>query len=286
MKALIRILSLLIIVAIMAVSCNKSVQTATKITDSKLKYNFALNQEYKYSSATIMDQLMTFGGQEIAVGAESYMDYTVTGLGKDGAKFSIKIRVDSLSQSASSMQGQMNSNPKEIIGKEFQMSVSELGKESDLEEAELIEFMAIGDQPTNMKATFLIMFADIPDAALKIGYTWTQSDTVDMSTAGQSAQMIIHSNNTVAARENFNGYDCFKITSTNTGERTSSGDTPQGFISTSGKLVGTGILYFAITEGMIVSEENIQKFDGEVSIPTGESIPMYMDIKITNELKK
>lgn len=285
LKSVLKIMSLLLITVVMLTACNKTMQTAST-ADTKLMYNFEQDKVYKYINTSETDMLMSYGGQDINQGITSLMAYSVTGAGKEGSNLSIKVKIDSLESSASSMAGQMSNNPKEIRGKEFMMTLSELGKESDLEAAELIEYMAIGDQPSNMKAAFSILFSDLPNAAAKIGYTWTQSDTVDLSVGDQQAQMIIHSNNILEAKEVVDGYSCFKISSTNTGERSSSGNTPQGYITTSGKLSGTSVWYFAIKEGIMIKEESKQEFDGEIGIPTGESIPMFMDIKITNKLVK
>ncbi len=285
LKSTIKIMSLLLITVVMLTACNKQIQTAAT-KDVKLKYNFEQGKEYKYLNTSETDMLMSFGGQDINQGTKSLMAYSITGVGKEGSNMSIKVKIDSLESSANSMAGQMSSNPEEVRGKEFLMTLSELGKESDMEEAELIEYMEIGDQPSNMKAAFTIMFSDLPDAVAKIGYTWTQSDTVDLDVGGTNTQMIIHSNNILEAKEVVDGYSCFKISSTNTGVRSSSGDTPQGYITTSGKLTGTSVWYFAIKEGIVIREDSNQKFDAEVGIPTGESIPMFMDIKITNRLVK
>ncbi|MDX2415527.1 MAG: hypothetical protein QNK33_10085 [Bacteroidales bacterium] len=285
LKSIVKILSLSLLTVVILTACNKQIQTAATL-DIKLKYNFEQGMEYKYLNTSETDMLMSFGGQDINQGVNSLLAYTITGAGKDGSNLSIKVKIDSLESSANSMAGQMSSNPEEVRGKEFLMTLSELGKESDLEEAELIEYMEIGDQPSNMKAAFTIMFSDLPDAVAKIGYTWTQSDTVELNAGGQNTQMIIHSNNIIEAKEVVDGYSCFKISSTNTGERSSAGNTPQGYITTSGKLTGTSVWYFAIEEGIVIKEDSFQKFDGEIGIPTGESIPMFMDIKMINKLVK
>ena len=272
-------------IILIAASCSKKLQTAGTTGDA-LQYKFEEGKNYHYLNNTVVDQLIVYGGQEIGALITSDMGFTLTGLGQTDEGINLKVKVDSIVGSANSMQGNMNSDSKDVRGKEFTMTLTPKGIESNLDEAEKIKYKGVGDQASNLKAAFSLIFQDLPEESIKIGYTWTKVDTVDMSVEGQSAYLILNSNNTVEAKETRNGFDCYKITSTNTGERSSSGETPQGLMSTSGSLAGTGVFYFAPKEGIIIEETSNQKFDGEISIPTGESIPMIMDIKINNKLVK
>ena len=206
--------------------------------------------------------------------------------GEDDSNLKLGIKVDSIHTAVKSMQGNMVTNPEEVMNKEFPMLLSKKGEESGLEEAAEIEYSGVGGETVNLKTTFAMIFPDLPEGPVKIGYTWADNDTIDMSVSGQTVLMIINSTNTVVAKEKYMGYDCYKIEYTNTGERNASGDTPQGFMTSSGDLTGKGYLYFAYKEGILVKDHNEQKFDGDLTLPTGDAFPMYMDIKIDVELVK
>lgn len=275
--------ALIAAVILLAASCSKKLQSGSATADV-LKYKYEEGKNYHYLNHTEVDQLIIYGGQEIGALINSYMGYMLTGLGQDNEGIKLRVKVDSIVGSAESMQGNMKNDAKDVRGKEFTMTLTPDGIESNLDEAEKIRFMGIGDQASNLKASFTLIFQDLPTESIKIGYTWSKTDTVDMSFEGQNAFLILNSINTIEAKETRNGYDCYKITSSYTGERNSSGETPQGFMSTSGSVKGTGVMYFAPGEGLVVEDSTNQKFDGEISIPTGESIPMIMDIKVTNKL--
>lgn len=277
--------AIIAVIMLIAASCSKKLQTASTPGDT-LQYKFEEGKNYHYLNHTVVDQVIIYGGQEIGALVTSDMGFMITGLSQSDEGINLRVKVDSIVGSANSMQGNMNSDSKEVRGKEFTMTITPNGIESNLDEAEKIKYKGVGDQASNLKAAFSLIFQDLPEESIKIGYTWNKIDTVDISIEGQEAYLILNSNNIVEAKEIRNGYDCYKITSTNTGERNSSGETPQGFMSTSGSLAGTGVFYFAPEEGIIIEEITTQKFDGEISIPTGESLPMIMDIKINNKLVK
>lgn len=282
---ILRLSAILMAVLILSISCSKQLQTS-KSESVILKYNFEQGTQYKYQNVSKIDQVILIGDQEIGALITSNMGFVITGVDSKDDEIGIKVRVDSITGSAQTMEGQITSDAKEVRGKEFNMAISFDGKEKRLEEAEKITYIGIGDQPSNLKASFTMLFSDMPLEAVKLGYTWTQSDTVDLTVGDQNAQIIIHSNNIIESREVVDGYDCFKITSTNTGERNASGNTPQGFMSQSGELTGTGILWFAPKEGIVIKEEVNQKYDGTLTLQTGDSFPMIMDIKIENRLIK
>ncbi len=276
---------ILTLILLLIAGCSKQPQTSTKSGDI-LNYSFGGDVAYNFNALTKVSQLIVFGGQEISADIESIISYSVTKTGENEDKIDLNIKIDSIYNIVKSPQGDMISNPEEVKNVEFNMKLSRKGEESHMDEAAAIKYAGIGGETVDLKTSFSFIFPDFPAGASGIGYAWVDNDTIDMSSAGQTVLMIINSNNTITAKENYNGYDCYKIEYTTTGERNASGDTPQGFMTQSGDMVGKGYMYYAIKEGLIVKDYNEQKLEGELTIPTGESLPMYMDIIIDSEVKK
>jgi hypothetical protein len=265
--------------------CSKKPQASTNPSDL-LNYSFEGEAVKQYTAASKVNMLIIAGGQEIPVDIENILSYSLSKISVDNDKIEVNIKIDSMHGVFKSMQGDMTTNPEELRNREFSMTISKKGDESGLEEAAQIEYTGVNGEKANLKSSFAYLFPDLPSGATGIGYTWEDNDTIDMSASGQTILMIINSKNTIAAREKYMGYDCFKITSTSTGERSQSGDSPAGYISSSGELTGTGYLYFAIKEGIVIKEHVDQKLEGDMTIPTGDTFPMYMDITMDNDLKK
>jgi len=282
---IIRTLMLFALSAVIITACSKKPQTSAS-SATNLKYSFKGNTAKHYVTTSKINQLIVAGGQEVGADVENIISYSVLKTGESNEKLNLKITVDSIYGLVKSMQGSMVNNPEEVKNKEFNMILSKDGEESGLEEAAQIEYSGVGGEKVNLKTSFSFIFTDLPAGAASIGYTWTDNDTIDMSASGQTVLMILNSNNTITAREDFMGYDCYKIEYSSNGERNSSGDTPQGFMTSSGNLAGSGYFYFAIKEGFVVKDHNEQKFEGELTIPTGDSFPMYMDIIIDVDLIK
>ena len=277
--------SILIMVLMLISGCSKQVQKSASSEDI-LKYKFEGNTTNKFIAKSNISQQIVFGGQEISADIETLLSYSLTKTGESEDIIDLTIRIDSLYNRVTSAQGNMINTPEEVKNAEFTMKLSENGKESGLEEAGNIEYTGVTGEKANLKNSFLYIFPDLPGTAINIGYTWVDNDTIDMSAGSQTVLMILNINNTITAREKYNGYDCYRIDYTVKGERNASGDTPQGFMSQSGDLTGKGYMYHAIKEGILIKEHNEQKIEGDLVIPTGESLPMYMDIIIDSELQK
>ena len=265
MKKVSRLLPVIAIVitGITILSCNRSI-TASSDSSPKLEYRFSGDKEYTYLSNSKVVQSIEFGGQDITAQIDNNLGFKIRYNGSDNEYLNLNVTIDSIKARALSMGTEMTSSADQLEGTKFEMKLSRTGEESGLDEAEKITYKTVGDQETSLK--------------------WSDSDTLDMIVNDQSVRMIINSKNHVVAMENLNGFNCYKIEYTTTGERSSAGNTPQGYMSSNGSLEGTGTLYFAPAEGVVVMDRTTQKFKGDLVIPTGESLPMFMDIDITTSL--
>lgn len=274
-----------IIPAIIISGCNPKA-TVSKIDAYKLEYKLSGDQPYKYLQDSKITQSIVYMGQEINTVINSCLGFTALATGASESDVDINITIDSLGYTINSVQGNMVEDMDELAGEKFNMSMSKNGKVRDLDEAEKLKYTVAGTQSADMKSSFTMIFPTLPAENIKIAHTWTDTDTIDVSTPTDDVQMIMTSNNTVESREELNGYDCFRIGYTMTGTRDGSSTTPQGIIVTSSDLSGSGHYYFAFKEGIIIKDHAEIMSEGEVVIPGGEAIPMNMETIIKMDLMK
>ncbi len=275
-------LTLILVTALSISSCSKKL-TSSSSDAGNLEYRFTGNESYSYMQSSKANQTIVFGGQEVNTSINSILGFTTRGKGIVNGSLILEITVDTLGVSINSMGTNMKEDISNLKGKSFMMTMDPKGDNKDLDEAESMTFTVAGVQTSNLKSSFVMLFPKLPKENIKIGYIWQQTDTININTETENAEMIIVSNNTIESRETVSGYDCYKISYVASGTRDGSSQTPQGLIITNTDVSGTGYLYFAIKEGIVVSDHSDIKTDGDLVIPSGESIPMY--ITATSELK-
>jgi len=262
--------------------CASTGKVAVPSTET-VRYKFVQNDNYKYRQSSEMNQVMIYMGQEMGATVSSMLEVNlIPGETADGTT-SLGVTIDTLGITVKSIQGDFVNPGKDVIGKHFMMKLSDIGKESDMEEAAKIKYTIAG-QETNLLPSFTMFFPDLPAEAIKVGYTWSKTDTVDLSAGTESATMILTSNNTVTGRETVSGLDCYVISSLITGIRDATSNSAQGTISSTGDITGAGTLHFAPKEGIFVRDVTKIKVDGSLLIPTGESIPLIIDTEYKTEL--
>lgn len=276
------LLGLILVTAITITGCSKKLTSASSGAVN-LQYGFTGNESYSYTQSSQVNQSIVFGGQEVNTLLDSNLGFSVKGKGIVNGSLILEVTVDTLGVTISGMGTNMKEDIKDLKGKSFMMTMDPNGDNKDLDEAEAMTYTIAGTQSSNMKATFSMLFPELPEGNIQTGYTWQKTDTITINTETENVEMIALSNNTVESRETVSGYDCFKISYAISGTRDGSSQTPQGLILSNADVTGTGYFYFAIKEGIIISDHSDIKTDGDIVIPTGESIPMFTTM--TGDLK-
>ncbi len=276
--------SLILTGAVLITSCGKKL-TSSASGAGNLEYVFTGNKAYSYAQKSAVTQSMVFGGQEINTTVNTELGFTTVGKGISGGSLILETTVDTFGVSFSSMGTSMEEDMEDLKGKSFMMTMDPKGENKDLDEAASMKYTVGGVQTSDLKESFLMIFPRLPKENIQIGYTWQDTDTISINTDTETAEMILISNNTVESREEIAGYDCYKIAYSVSGTRDGSSQTAQGLIIMNLDLTGTGYFYFAINEGVIVSDNSDLKMDGDLIIPTGDSVPLYMTTKTELRLK-
>ncbi|HEN20785.1 MAG TPA: hypothetical protein ENN86_02110, partial [Desulfobacteraceae bacterium] len=208
--------------------CSRKLASASS-DQASLEYRFTGNDSYSYIQSSKAIQTVVFGGQEASTSINSKMGFTASGKGIVNGSLMIEITVDTMGVAINSMGTNVQEDISSIKGKSFMLTMDTRGKDKNLDEAESLTYSLAGLQTSNMKASFINIFPGLPEENIHIGYSWQDTDTVNINTETENAEIIITSNNTVEAREKISGYDCYKIVYRVRGTRDGSSNTPQGF---------------------------------------------------------
>jgi len=268
----------LILIMIMA-GCGKKMTSATS-NAVNLKYGFSGDESYSYLQESQIIQTIVFGGQEVSTTIKTDMGFTASSKGVTDGSLGLDITIDTLGLTVNSMAGNITEDIDDLKGKSFYMTMNTKGEDQNLDEAEKLTYTIAGMSTSNLKAGFIMIFPELPGENIQPGFTWEDTDTINIDTDTETLEMITLSKNTVESIEEVSGYECYKISYQVSGTRDGSSQTPQGMIITNSDISGTGYYYFAFKEGILVSDHSDIKSDGTVVIPTGESIPMYMTMAV------
>lgn len=277
-------MSLAILFSLLSISCSKIMSTAS--SDNKnLEYRFTGDQTYPYINTSKTSQTLVFNGQEISSVINSDLGFTARGRGISGDTLILEVVIDTLGVKINSMQGNITEDISSMKGKSFMMTMDMRGDNKDLDNAESLTYSIAGVQTSNMKSSFANLFPVLPAEDIHIGYTWQYTDTVTINTSTENNEMIMTTINKVESKETISAYDCYKISYSIDGSRAGSSQTPQGTITNNTKISGNGYFYFAISEGIIISDHAKMKADGSMMTPTGESVPLYVSTESVFKLR-
>jgi hypothetical protein len=252
---------------------------------AKLVYNYPLNQPVKYKVVTKVIQDMDINGQSMQNNINSYTGLTLKSLGASGTDFKIEVTIDTLNQTIDSPAGVNGGAIPGIAGKVFNIIISSDGKETDNSEAKNVTYEtgagATGDAVQIIDNFFPVLPAD----AVKPGYTWTSSDSINSKASNLVSRGTVTAENTFVGFELYNGVNCAKITTLLSGTRIMTTQSQGMDIKISGPYTGSITVYFAPSSGYFIRQEVSSKMTGTIDItaPDAMSFPIIMETTSTKE---
>ena len=253
----------------------------------KLEYKYLSDKFIQYVTDTKLIQDMDINGQSMLVNVDSYMKCSVKTSGKHGDNLRLVIKIDSLTQNVDTPQGAYGGSIPEVINKEINIEISPSGRIIDLSEAAKLVFNIPGSGESDASEAFSDYFPELPKGSVKKGDSWIMHDTINIKSKSIARWMPVESDCKFEAIENFNGYECAKISATISGSMKITNYTQGMEINTSGTYTGTKVLLFAIREGFFVRETNNTKMKGTVDIPDQNmTLPVVMDIVTVTKIGK
>jgi hypothetical protein len=253
-----------------------------------LQYRMPEDQVLKYHSSSEMNQYMEVMDQSIDVEVNSKTAFSVKSKGLKEDNHQLGITIDSMSISIVSSQGDLSPDLSSVIGKSFDMILSPLGKELELSGAESIQYELPMEGKKSIASDFQAIFPNLAGRPVKIGETWTSTDTITDKSETSEAQINLESVHTLKGFETVDGMECVKITAEVTGTLQGTGEQQGMDLTFEGEIKGTDTWHFAYKEGIFVKMISIAVIEASIEAggPQGMSIPMTQEFKVEIKLAK
>ncbi len=244
-----------------------------------LAYQFPESKTLAYRDTSNESQNMDVAGQSITVKSLSTREFSIKPKGSKNGNFLLGVTIDSFKLNVDSPQGGIAADASTVNGKNFEMTLSRLGKEIDASGAATIQYDLGAVGKRNMGAAFQAFFPDLPDRAVKTGDTWPSEDTIVDKNESGTTRVAVKLVNTLDGFETVDGLECARIKATAKGTMTGSMVQNGTSLTFEASVEGTATWYFAIKEGTFVKADQKQSLAGNVT--AGE--PANIVIPITSE---
>jgi len=279
-------LSVIVLALMSAGSSNDHPDANPQTGPVKLVYNYPAGDYVKYLHTNKIIQTMDIEGQSMDVIVNGIMGCSVRGVAASGENLTLEIRIDTLGQVINSPQGYSGGTVQSVKGRSFSMSITQCGKEPDLQEAQNLVYFIEGSGETNASQLFNDFFPYLPVNPIRPGETWNSSDTSDLTTPSISIKTITSSVNKFEGIEKVNGIECAKITSELSGQQTMITESQGMSVSVSGTFTGTATLLFAIKEGYFVEQNTSAKMKGMIDVSGQMTFPLAMETNTSTKMVK
>jgi hypothetical protein len=220
-----------------------------------LAYQFPEGKALSYRATAGEKQLMQVNGQDMNTDTQSSLEFTAKPKSAKDGVFVISVNLDAMKIRVASPQGDQSPTLDHIPGKSFDMSVTRLGKETDVSGASAITY-ALGTSSRDLSSRFQTFFPDLPDRPVKPGDTWPSQDSVTEKTGSGDIVINAKNLNTLDGFETVDGVECARIKTESTG--TLRGNLQEGGadLAVEGTVAATVTWYFAVKEGYLVKSDS------------------------------
>lgn len=246
-----------------------------------LVYKMAEGKPVVYRSMQTASQTMEVMGQYMNIETSRKVVFTVTpGEVKNGDQH-LAVRIDSLEASMTAPQGDFTADTSPVLGKSFEMTLSATGKEMNITGADLIQYSVGAAGQRSVKPDFQNVFPDLGGNPVKIGDTWTVTDTIDVEDGGMKLKIAGVYVNTFEGPESINGIECARIRTTSTGTVAGEGQQQGASVNVDSKWEATDLWFFAHKQGMLAKYTSEQSMVGTATVggAQGMSIPIKQQVK-------
>ncbi|MDP4222102.1 MAG: hypothetical protein Q8868_02210 [Bacteroidota bacterium] len=254
----------------------------------KLVYNYPADKQITYLTKSTMAQIMDFQGQTMQVDVKSAFGCSVKTAGKQENNLKVEVRVDTLGQTTDSPMGGTGGAVQDVVGKTCNMIISPEGKVVDMSETAKIVYTNEGGSESNLTQALNDFFPVLPQKPVKAGETWESNDSSIVTSPSLKMKTFDNSVNKLEAIEIIDGIQCARVSTNHTGTMIMTVNNQGMDIFIKGPFTGTSEYLFAIKEGYFIKLTSAIKMTGnmEISSPETMTVPITLDMKSVNEMKK
>lgn len=240
-----------------------------------LTYRMEENRSLQYKTASSQDQKLEIMGQTNSTTSTSTLTFSVKPKGLKENDLLLGISIDGMKIDIKSAMGDMTPDLKSVVGKEFEMTLSALGKETVLPGAESLTYKIGIAGERSIDSSFNSIFPDLSDKPVKVGESWTTRNDSTEKNGSVTINVAVDNVNTLEGLETIDGMECVKIAVKTTGTMKGKGQQMGQDIIFKGDIKGSSTWYFAYKEGIFVKSTGLSTSKGAVEIAAQNmTIPM------------
>ena len=246
-----------------------------------LEYRLPPGKAVTYKNTQTSSQTLQVMGQYTNIDTKKAITFTIMPGEKKDVGQQFTVTVDSMEAGITTQQGDFSADAGPVLGKSFEMRLSPLGKESDITGADVIQYSMGSAGTRSIKPDFQALFPDLAGKPLKVGDTWTTTDTTDIDDSGMKLTIAIENLNTFEGYEDVGGLRCARIGTVSKGTVKGEGEQQGMKVALEGTMDGTDVWFFAPDPGLLAKMTSDVSMAGTVVVggPQGMSIPMKQQMK-------
>lgn len=255
-------------------------------TGLMLTYRLPEEKSLEYRFAIDQTQTIEVMGQVVDTDSDQSIGFSVRAKGMKDGNQQLGVTIDSMRVKVVSPQGSMSPDTSSIIGKSFDMTLSELGKEVELSGAASIQYDLGPSGKRNISASFQSMFPDLPGRPVTVGDTWTTEDLITDKTEAVEIRIRFKNEHRLDGFETFEGMECARIKTAVSGTLEGEGEQQGMALTFKGDISGEDTWYFAYKEGLYVGMTSSASVNGTIdaSGPQNLNIPLKQKIDMETRL--
>ena len=248
-----------------------------------LTYRMPENQPLNYQFSSGQTQNIEVMGQSVETESNQAIRFAVRSKGIREDHHVLGLTIEAMKVDVKGPQGPLSPDMTAVVGKSFEMTMSELGKEVDLSGAASIQYDLGPSGKRNLASNFQAFFPDLPGRPVKIGDLWIAEDQITDKTEGVEIRIRLKNEHKLDGFETVAGLECVRIKTAVTGTLEGEGEEQGMGLTFKGDIKGTDTWYFAYKEGRYVRTVSSASVDGKIETSGFESITIPLTQKMNME---
>jgi hypothetical protein len=250
-----------------------------------LTYRMPQMQPLHYTFSTDLTQTIEVMGQVVDTESHQTIGFSVQAKGKKDGNQQLGVTIDSMKVDVKSPQGSFSPEMKAVVGKGFDMTVTDLGKEVDLSDAASIQYDLGPAGKRNIASSFQAIFPDLPGRPVKVGDTWTSEDLITDKSESVEMRIRFKNEHKLDGFETVGGLECARIKTSVAGTLEGEGEQQGMGLTFKGDIKGTDTWYFAYKEGFYAGMTSSASVDGMVDTSGPQSLTIPLKQKMDMETR-
>jgi len=227
----------------------------------RLAYSIPEGKSLRYSIDHNFRQNMEVRGRNVEIEMDENSIFSFDGMKESGDDYRLAVTIDTMGVEMRIPNQVIVPDVSGVIGKRFNMSLSSIGRESDIDGTESITYEIAPGESHSPVSGVMALFPDLPSSPVKIGDEWVSVDTVIETTSNSETRFIFTSTNILSGFQEIDGLDCAVIKARVNGTLSSEREQSGLRFSSSGTIEGEDTWFFDYTDGIFV--KSVSKGSGE-----------------------